>query len=155
MISIQTLEAFLKQGHTVKDICRANGLPYETTYWRWRRAGWKGVGCSGLRAQHKRLGRPAAAWIVAWTAAKHDMPLDKVLSGRRFANIVAVRRNAIVLLRHAGYSMPVIAEHVGSSNHTSVIHHLHVAQDKMRNDPAYARHIRSLKSELDALSGDT
>ena len=153
-MTIDEMMVLYKSGHgSVKKICEANGLDYFTTYWRWRRAGWKGVGGMTRRVD-KRPGRPSAPWIVSWVADKHGLALEAMTGDGRRAPVVHVRRIACVLLDHAGYSTPVIARAIGRRDHTTVLHHLDVAAERMARDAGYARHIRTLKAELDALSDD-
>ena len=96
--------------------------------------------------------RLTVAQIQAAVCQEFDVPVEMVMSSRRWRYIIPARQTAMYLVRNiTGKSFPTIGRHFGNRDHSTVIHGCSQIARQMLEDPAFALRVTALEARLQSL----
>lgn len=97
---------------------------------------------------HRRQPHAKVADIQRETAAFFRVPMNDLLSARRFDNVCKARHVAMYLARHhTPQSLPAIGR-AFHRDHTTVIHALKEIEKRIGEDPAFAARVAELERRI-------
>lgn len=93
--------------------------------------------------------RPTFRHIVDFVADRRGIPVTDIMSSRRDAPTAAARQEVCFLARRlTPDSLPAIGRALGGRDHTTIIHAINRVAAKTEADPAYAREIAAMSSDV-------